>query len=351
MLFFELLQIALGNKKKFTHIPTEKEWRALFVSAKRQTLLGISYVAIEKLPEHQRPPRQILLQWYVNAEHIKKQNEELSHKAVTIAQKFHRDGFSSVILKGQGVAKYYKIDDLEKYRTPGDIDIWLDGKRNEIISYVRKYIPKCTIVYHHVDFPKIDGVDVEVHFTPSWMNSYFTNGVLQRYFNQNRDVLFAQCDRSFNEIPTPTLTFNRVYILVHIYRHLFHEGIGLRQLIDYYYVLRQGFTEEERSTTMSTINSLGMKRFTAAVMWVLQEVFGMGNEYLLITPNEMEGQFLLSEIMYSGNFGQYDKSLTRKHNESDLFYALRKLRRNLRFIRSYPSEVLWSPLFKIWHFF
>ena len=150
-------------------------------------------------------------------------------------------------------------------------------------------------------------------------------------------------------LPTPTLAFNRVYILVHIYRHLFHEGIGLRQLLDYYFVLQQGFTEEERTETMRTLRSLRMQRFTEAVMWVLQEVFAMDERYLLTTPNEEEGRFLLSEIMMAGNFGHYDERIKRseKVTEWDLFR--RRVGRNMRFVRSYPSEVLWAPLFKLWH--
>ena len=35
----------------------------------------------------------------------------------------------------------------------------------------------------------------------------------------------------------PSIRFNTVYSLLHIFRHVFHEGIGLRQLLDYYYIL------------------------------------------------------------------------------------------------------------------
>ena len=150
-------------------------------------------------------------------------------------------------------------------------------------------------------------------------------------------------------IPTPTLAFNRVYILVHIYRHLFHEGIGLRQLLDYYFVLHQGFTEEERTETMRTLRSLRMQRFTAAVMWVLQEVFAMDDRYLLTDPNEEEGRFLLSEIMLAGNFGHYDVRIKRSAKVTEWGLFCRRVGRNLRFLRSYPSEVLWSPFFKLWH--
>jgi hypothetical protein len=174
-------------------------------------------------------------------------------------------------------------------------------------------------------------------------------GAINRAEHFNRSAASFTGTEGASIIPTPTLAFNRVYILVHIYRHLFHEGIGLRQLLDYYFVLQQGFTEEERTETMRTLRSLRMQRFTEAVMWVLQEVFAMDERYLLTTPNEEEGRFLLSEIMMAGNFGHYDERIKRseKVTEWDLFR--RRVGRNMRFVRSYPSEVLWAPLFKLWH--
>lgn len=238
---------------------------------------------------------------------------------------------------------------LSSYRTPGDIDIWLQGSREEVLDYVRRHVPDCKPVYHHVDFPVIEGLDIEVHFTPSWMNSPVTNRRLQRFFRGERNSNFEVRSSAYSEIPSPNLAFNRVYILVHIYRHLFHEGIGLRQLLDYYFVLHQGFTEEERAETMRTLRSLKMERFTAAVMWVLREVYGMDGRYLLTKPDEREGRFLLGEIMLAGNFGQYDERMQHERGESALHWGLRKVKRNFRFVRSYPSEVLWSPLFKLWH--
>ena len=350
ILFFELIQIAIGYKTEFSRTPTEEEWRELFVLAKRQTLIGVAYVAMERLPEQQRPQRQILLQWFAAAENIKKTNERLNRKAAEISRRFCDAGFRNVILKGQGIAKYYQKAQLDRYRMPGDVDVWLDGSRKDIVDYVRRHKQDCQIVYHHVDFPNIDNVEVEVHFTPSWMNNYFTNRKLQRFFNSNRKELFENaCDCT--DIPMPSVAFNRVYILVHIYRHLFHEGIGLRQLMDYYFVLCKGFTEDECEETMETLRTLKMERFTGAVMWVLQKVFLMEDRFLLTEQNEHEGRFLLSEIMLAGNFGHYDERMQHKKNESDLSWGIRKVKRNFRFIRSYPSEVIWSPFFKIWHWF
>lgn len=358
MLFFELLQIAIARRERFTHTPTAEEWGELYALAQKQAMVGIAFRGVEQLPEAQRPPKALLMQWMMATERIKALNADLDRKALAVAGKFLEEGFPGVILKGQGVAKLYELRDndnsqpstlspqLSNYRTPGDIDIWLHGSRKDILRYVRQHVPDCKPVYHHVDFPVIKGLDIEVHFTPSWMNSPVTNRRLQRYF---RSSIFHLSSVNYKELPVPNISFNRIYILVHIYRHLFHEGIGLRQLLDYYFVLYQGFTEEEREVTMRTLHSLRMGRFTAAVMWVLQEVYGMDSRYLLTAPNEKEGRFLLSEIMLAGNFGHYDERMQHERGESALHWGLRKVKRNFRFVRSYPSEVLWSPLFKLWH--
>ncbi len=389
MQFFELLQIATGNRKELSQTPTQEEWRGLFVLAQQQTLVGIAFRGVEQLPETQRPPKTLLMQWYMATERIKAMNVDLDRKALAVANKFLREGFPGMILKGQGIAQLYRVGQIEnsklkienchpegklnendddneykcvgefsifnsqfsikEYRTPGDIDIWLHGERKDILSYVRRHVPDCKPVYHHVDFPVIEGVDIEVHFTPSWMNSPFTNRRLQRWFRDERNSNFEVRSSVYSEIPSPSIAFNRVYILVHIYRHLFGDGIGLRQLMDYYFVLQQGFTEKERAETMRTLRSLRMGRFAAAVMWVLQEVFGMDDRYLLTVPNEKEGRFLLGEIMLAGNFGMYDERIKRVGNESEFHTFCRRVSRNFRFVRCYPSEVLWSPLFKLWH--
>ena len=401
MLFFELLQVAIGNRRELSHTPSTAEWTDLYTLAQKQTLVGIAFRGIEQLPAEQRPPKSLLMQWYMATERIKALNADLDRKALMVANKFLEEGFPGMVLKGQGVAKLYRethpnppckggdagIADghpdgkfsilnsqfsIKEYRTPGDIDIWLQGSREEVLDYVRHHVPDCKPVYHHVDFPVVDGLDIEVHFTPSWMNSPVTNRRLQRWLKgygltvNGEEVRInrakgtsssseATINRStaafthYTELPAPSLAFNRVYILVHIYRHLFHEGIGLRQLLDYYFVLTQGLTEEERAETMRTLRSLHMQRFTAAVMWVLQQVYGMDSRYLLTTPDEREGRFLLSEIMLAGNFGHYDERLQHERGESALHWGLRKVKRNFRFVFSYPSEVLWSPIFKLWH--
>lgn len=160
-------------------------------------------------------------------------------------------------------------------------------------------------------------------------------------------------------IPVPTVSFNAVYQLCHIYRHLFDEGIGLRQLLDYYFVLKA--LEESKQTSkeeiMYTLSRFGMAKFAGAAMYVLQTVFAMPNEYLICEPNETEGRFLLNEIMLAGNFGKYDERikktpsipLLRGKIGMQLWHAIEKTKHNLRLLSHYPEEVLCEPFFRVYH--
>lgn len=346
-LFFALLRRATGGEEMFLPPITCEEWDEVFILAKQQALVGIVFRAIEKLPVECRPYRELLLKWWSIAEQIKRRSQLLYETAWQVEQRFAKDGFRGTILKGVGIATLYPEP---LYRTPGDIDIWLDAEREDILAYVLKYKENPFVIYHHVDFVEVNGVSIEVHFTPSYFSDFRTNNRFQQYVREQRPLQMEHTTvlDGVGEVHTPTLAFNRVYVLSHIYRHLFDEGVGLRQLLDYYYVLCQGFTGEEREETMRVLRHLKMKRFVAAVMWVLKEVFGMEERYMLTAPNEKDGRFLLDEIMIAGNFGHHDPRIIRSKDERLFTRFVRRTVRNLRFLRSYPSEVIGSPIFKIW---
>ena len=96
-----------------------------------------------------------------------------------------------------------------------------------------------------------------------------------------------------------------------------------------------------------------MKKFASAMMYVLQTVFAMPDEYLICKPDEKEGKFLLNEIIQAGNFGKYDKRIKRvegSYLKVQCNHAFEKWKHNIRLITHYPEEVLWEPLFRLYHF-
>ena len=113
MLFFELLQIAIARRERFTHTPTAEEWGELYALAQKQAMVGIAFRGVEQLPEEQRPPKALLMQWYMATERIKTLNTDMDRKALAVANKFLEEGFPGMVLKGQGIAQLYRVGRIE----------------------------------------------------------------------------------------------------------------------------------------------------------------------------------------------------------------------------------------------
>lgn len=354
ILFFEILQVAIGNRKELSVIPSENEWHNLYDTANKQALLGICFCGCQKLTKEQWPPKALVLKWNGVSEQIRKTNIKLNRQCLTIQNYIRKAGFETCILKGQGNALMYDSPD---YRNSGDIDIWLykDGastveeNRRAVIDFAKSKLSKIEARIHHVDFLSIEDTNVEVHYLPM----YFYNFIFQRRFEKFcMDNVKEQCENCVDGLYVPKADFNAVYQLVHILRHLFEEGIGLRQLMDYYYVLKTLHDKmpNRKDAVMAEINHLSMGRFVASIMYVMEKVFGMTKEYMLCEPNENSGSILLNEIMMAGNFGKRDERIGKWKNKSIFAMFIWKFFFNLRLWRICPSEIAFGPAFRIWHY-
>ena len=364
-IFFDFMRFCIGSAKEIPGSLKEVDWKELYAIAQKQALLGVLFHGIQRLPKELAPEQKLLMQWMVMAEMIRKQNIRLFQDSVKVCKNFENEGFANCILKGQGNALLYPDPYM---RTPGDIDIYLSGGRRKIIKYVDQVCPNQVMRYHHVDFPVMKTA-IEVHFTPSYMFYPVHNRRMQKWF---KEVMGEQCNHraslpdGYGEIHVPQVSFNVIYILSHLYRHIFTEGIGLRQLLDYYFVLVKwhtnltNLTDSNKSLPqMTQINTdldtlrhelkyLGLWKFAQAVMYVLHEVFGLSEDRMIAPMDEREGRFLLDEIMRGGNFGQYDDRMGSKVGESKIHRYFRMNLRNLRFVKHYPTEALSEPLFRTW---
>ena len=501
-IFFEILQVAIGNRDMLTHAPSAEEWEEVYEVCKKQSVTGIAFAGVERLPQEQMPPGRRIRQWAVKADKIRERNAKVSRECVQVSKFFEKNGFDSVILKGQGNYAYYP-EHLQGLRGAGDIDVWCwpkgkkngnvngngkttdgsdghgynkdnkDNKDNIILLNslnqrviasdlnleptceasalnqrearlehpVRAVIEFCLSVkkgeyvyYHNMDFPILKDTAVEVHYRPTWLYNPFRNRALQRWFasqvqegssaSQVQEVQRVQeRAREFKVYAgyrIPSVEFNVVFQLLHLYKHIFEEGIGLRQLLDYYFVVQKHYENEtqseiatktkrpsdyengsnnkdnrdnkdniillnslnqraeasdlnllnqrsdlnseasaevlnQRGARLELFKKLGLEGFAGAVMYVMQEVFAMPRERMLWEPNEKRGKKLLEEIMMGGNFGKFDERYNWAETTNGSMdyrgasYAITRLRHNFQFLSDYPSEVLWEPLFRVYH--
>ena len=220
------------------------KWHELYSFASKQALLGLCFEGIERLgkeyPEElkQNPiGRELLMTWMGKAQQIRRQNMKVNAVASKLFSMLREDGMRCCILKGQGNALMYP----NPYsRTPGDIDVWIDASRERIMEYTqKKFELGDDIRLQHLE-TSLDGVPVELHFFPCSMNNPIYHARLQKWFRRNANL---QCSNVVSlpdgagDITIPTTAFNVVYQLTHLYHHFFDEGIGMRQIIDYFLVV------------------------------------------------------------------------------------------------------------------
>lgn len=382
MLEIKLLQISLGLRAELAHTPSDKEWDDIYLFAQSQSLTGLFFAGINRLNPGQRPPKPLLMRWLGAALSIQKYNAKVSVACQTLIKRFELYGCKTIILKGQSVAERYNEVilpssreshaikfDLSTLRSGGDIDVWcvmgewpkdgsnvekLDDKwfkragilkrsRKTLAQYALNLKPNAYVQPHHVDFPNVNDIQVELHFTPTTIFNLLRNEYVQKYFEQN----LLRCEN--HKLPVDV---DFIFQLMHIRRHLIAEGIGLRQIIDLYITWRdlnnsvnKGFTA---SFDIRQMKRLGVWSLAKAMMWVLQ----------IIDPNvplwffkghvdEKRGSFIWKEIITGGNFGMKHTNNKNKGNSkiAHLYYYTRSAWRCLKY---FPEESFWNPIYRIY---
>ena len=355
---FSFLRYCLGCKADPSIVVAKIDWRQLYTFASKQAIIEICFDGIERLGEEypeelkQNPiGRELLMTWMGKAQQIRRQNMKVNVVASKLYSMLREDGLRCCILKGQGNALMYP----NPYsRNPGDIDVWIHASRERIMEYARKKFElEDDIRLQHLE-TSLNGVPVELHFFPCSMNNPIYHARLQKWFRRNADL---QCSHivglpdGAGDIAIPTTAFNVIYQLTHLYHHFFDEGIGMRQIIDYYYVVNNDELLVIRDTLQRELKYLGLWKFAGAVMYVLHEALGLPEEKMIAPMDEKRGKLLLAEILEGGNFGRHFTKYGHFTQQGMAKKYFLKIWRNMHFVRYYPAEALSEPIFRTWHFF
>ncbi len=332
-LFIELMQVSLDTRDMLSRAPSADDWTAIYQEAQRQSVSSILFDGIEHLPVEEWPSQQLLLQWIGVVQINEKTYLLQRERAKELTERFAEQGYNSCILKGVGLAQLYPIP---SHRQGGDIDLWVNCERKELMKWLKKQCTTEHILWHHVDAKFFDDVPTEIHYHPCWLYNPFCNKRLQNWFETRKDnqmIIDGQLGFAY-----PSVQFNAVYSLVHLYHHLIEEGVGLRHIIDYYYILK-ALPEVDRGPVLKLLNRFGMNELVSAIMWIIMKVCGLPKEYLICEAKEEEGRFLWDEILRGGNFGHFRNDSRRRNSVGRL----------LALLPHYPREVFWVVPWKLWH--
>ena len=401
-IYFRFIQFSLGvyEGKEFLDGSALKDldWAVFYEFAKKQTLVGVVFDGIQKLLKDAAPNLDLLMRWFGINQKIMQRNNVLNEATVAIYNKVKDSGYSCCILKGQGNAVMYPNPLI---RIPGDVDVWVNAGRDDVRKLAHALVENAdgrvgSESLNHIGLT-MGGITVELHSTPGFMANCIYNRRLQNWLRRNADL---QCSNMValpngsGAVAVPTCAFNAVYQLYHLYHHYFYEGVGLRQVVDYYFVVvkseerrvkgevkseerrvksEEGEVKSEELRVKGEVKSeerrvksevgevkseelrvknpmalegelkwLGLWKFAGAVMYVLHNVMGLPEDMMIAPMDRKRGRMLLDDILNGGNFGHYDKHHAVGHN-------LLRLYRDARLLRFYPSEALSEPVFRAWH--
>lgn len=344
-LFYQLIRVSIGTQATLSRLPSEAEWEELFEMAVKQSLVGVCFCGIHQLGADSDEgyvqigmSEDLYFDWMGMAAQINMKNELVNQQCVELQTKLSAVGLRSCVLKGQGVALLYD-EELRGFRQSGDIDVWVLGDFETKIRIAKEIAPIEHFSYVDSVWRVFPDTEVELHIRPASLRNLIANAKFQKW----AETFSLDSDQVMNGMAVPPLEFNRVYLLLHCYRHAIGAGIGLRQLMDYYFCLRsERLSDEEKRRTVDVIDSLGLSKFAGAIMYVLQYVFGLEEEYMICGPLRGKGEHILEQIVVGGNFGHYDD----RFNDRKGF--LRKLAKNMRYFKDYPGEILWAAPYKIY---
>lgn len=344
------------------------EWKEIVDEAEKQSLVGNAFVGFKRWLASEASKqcgspidKRLYAKWFALSESIRLDNLRLNKRTAQVCENFAKAGFRTSVMKGQGNALLYGTE-LMLMRSSGDIDVWVEGGFQKVYDYVMTIAPTTEVSEKEIVFHAFSDTEVEVHYRPYIMRNPFRNRRLQKFFAAQSESCFTNkvqlqsVDKNGEEIPVnatvTTVSFNLVHQLAHIHRHLFAVGVGLRHVMDYYFQLihaENNMSREEKDEVVRVVRSIGLERMACALTWLLIEHLGLPKSCQLWEPNKEDGEFLLEEILRTGNFGQGDEVLSSENKRSNVKSLLYVLKHNLSLSRFDRTDWFWGPISRLYY--
>lgn len=348
--FFALLRAGLEKKA-----PDEKglaavaalspeSWRALYELSKRQTVSGIIFAGMQYLPDNLLPDNDLLVRLVARVHGIETYNRRLSCAMCSLFDILKGNGLHPVLQKGHAIARFYPEPDL---RLSGDIDIFFpDGEKDAADNILRnrginpRKRPDGSSDYYW------NGIEIEHHDYLLDLQSPFHRKKRREIISRFgfREVTLA--DGNVTSVPAPLLEL--LMVSVHIMKHSFGVGVGMRQLCDYAMACRKLDGEYSKEEYRKVCADLGITKWSEMLDVFTHRYLGVEKGFLPTWYRDKQendelqilSERLLGIIMEGGNFGMYLPDRTNsKHRWSGKLHTLRTfLRRGSFSIRIEPVE-------------
>ncbi|MFC3353414.1 nucleotidyltransferase family protein [Sphingobacterium zeae] len=347
-IFFQLLRIGLWGKGQLvlTKPMTADDWDTIRAYAANHTVDGIIYDSFPFLEENQLPPLVLRLKWAARIDQIERRNEKMNQVIAEQFVLFSKIGLKPILLKGQGIAASYRIP---SHRSCGDIDWYFDDNG---YAEARKYLKENAVKFRDTAGFSLDyewgNIDTEHHKKIFDIRSPFKLSylrMLKDHYKQQEQML--SIGNESIRLLAPELQLLQVN--GHILKHMISFGIGLRQICDSARLYHTTHTTINKEDLQNMYTKSGIIDWMHLLHKILVEYLGLPiDEIPFPYPNNLDAEWMMNEIWYSGNFGFHDE----RFEDGKIINAIsslpdgpKRLWKNFnRYFRFAPQEVFFFTL-------
>ena len=250
-----------------------------------------------------------------------------------------------MLLKGQGISKYYPIPEL---RQCGDIDIYVEQENFEKACDVIGAMS--TPEDHQGDIPSLKHYHTRIGHAFIEIHRYTDVYWPKRYDRVYQEISDAGMHSDpvpldFGGVPvlSPSVDFNVFFIFNHFWHHFIADGVGLRQMCDWVRLLHVNHGKINLDYLSDVLCKMKLMKEWQVFGYIAVNTLGLpADEMPFYDPKYKKvAEKVLELIMLEGNFGKENmKGYKRpKGYVAGKWYSFKKrFGRNFRVLRIFPKE-------------
>lgn len=216
-----------------------------------------------------------------------------------ITSAFENAGIWYMPLKGVVIKDLYPYPDL---RQMADNDILFDASRAADVRGIMEELGYETVHFntgHQDDYCKLPALHFEMH--RKLFDSTLT--LFYRYFNDIKSRLIRVEGREYEYCFSQEDFY--VYLIAHLFKHYYWEGVGLKSLLDVYVYLRHYSQKLDWDYLDAAFRDLGIEAFEKRTRALASKTF-LGKSLDCLTKKEKK---MLDQIILKGDFTTFDETV------------------------------------------
>ena len=353
-LLFLLLRAALFEEKIDASKFVEADWKQIFYLSDIQTVSSLVLDGIGMLPHSILQisfDKKMML--FAKMQRMEQINTLHRCVIVKIDKALKAEGIQAVFMKGQTVALRYPNP---LHRTPGDIDFVVASEDFDRTMAVMEKIGKVDhgLVHEHHGMAWVDDVTVEPHYKVHNYQRPSTDQAMQEMFSSVFPSKLSYADIDGYEVPVFSPTIESVFLTSHMVNHVYEEGLGLRQVIDYAMFLHHCADKIDWLQHHEYLHQMRMERAWRIFTCICVDYLGMSLPSQVESFSHQEKMWaekMMTDIMRVGNFGRGEYVFHHRgfKDAFNNYCWVAKRCWNLGFVC--PSEARWWIISKVKRFF